>query len=183
MTSALETLVNSPFISALFAALVGGFLTLLATWWTLSAGFKNQRKILEDEQHERQRGAGWALIAEMSDNLARLNTLSQLANAKSPAAHMIRNLELHRHTFDAQLPLLALSLHIDELRAVTAAYSGVGILFAILEGKWEHLPYPQTSSERDVGALDFAKSDFEKALRTVAKTLLTDEERKTAELE
>jgi hypothetical protein len=76
-----------------------------------------------------------------------------------------------------------LRLHIDELHAVTAAYSGVGILFAILEGKWEHLPYAQMSSEPDVAALDKAKSDFEKTMRTIAKTLLTDEERKAAELE
>jgi len=94
---------------------------------------------------------------------------------------MLRNLKLHRHTFDAQLPLLALRLRTDELHSVTAAYSGVGILFAILEGKWEHLPYGERSSELDV--FDEAKSDFEKAMRTIAKTLLTDEERKAAELE
>ncbi len=176
-------LVNSPFFSALTAALVGGLLTLLATWWTLSTGFKNQRKILEDEQHERLRGAGWALIAEMSDDLARLKILFQLAHSIAPVAHMLRDLKLHRHTFDAQLPLLALRLHMDELHAVTAAYSGVGILFATLEGKWEHLPYGQTSSEQDIKALGETASDFEKALRTVAKTLLTDEERKAAELE
>jgi hypothetical protein len=43
--------------------------------------------------------------------------------------------------------------------------------------------YAQTSSEPDVAALDKAKSDFEKTLRTIDKTLLTDEERKAAELE
>ena len=46
---------DSALFSALIGALVAGLLTLLATWWTLSTGFKNQRKILEDEQRERQR--------------------------------------------------------------------------------------------------------------------------------
>jgi len=92
----------------LIGALVAGLLTLLATWWTLSTGFKNQRKILEDEHRERQWGAGWALIAEMSDNLARLKMLSKLAHSEAPVAHMIRDLKLHRRTFDVQLPLLAL---------------------------------------------------------------------------
>src|ERR1700688_1776848 len=104
----MKTLLDSPLFSALIAALIGGFLTLLATWWTLSTGFKNQRTILEDEQRERQRGAGWALIAEMSDNLARLKVLSQLAHSEAPVANMLRDLKLHRHNFDAQLPLLAL---------------------------------------------------------------------------
>lgn len=179
----MRTLLDSPLFTALIAALVGGLLTLLATWWTLSRGFMNQRRILEDEQRERQRGAGWALIAEMSDNLARLKMLSQLAHSEAPSAHMLRDLKLHRHTFDVQLPLLALRLRMDELHAVTAAYSGVGILFALLEGKWEHIPYPQPCSKQDVLSLDFTASEFEKALRTVARTLLTDEERKAAGLD
>jgi len=174
---------DSPLFSALIAALIGGLLTLLATWWTLSKGFKNQRQILEDEQRERQRGAGWALITEMSDNLARLKVLSQLAHSEAPVAHMLRDLKLHRYTFDVQLPLLALRLRMDELHAVTASYSGVGILFALLEGKWEHIPYPQSCSKQDVESLEFTASEFEKALRTVARTLLTDEERKAAGLD
>jgi len=48
----------------------------------------NQIKILEDDQHEKQRGAGWALIAEMSENLARLRVLSNLAREKAPVANM-----------------------------------------------------------------------------------------------
>ena len=119
----------------------------------------------------------------MSDNLARLKMLSQLAHSEAPVAHMLRDLKLHRHTFDAHLPLLALRLRMNELHALTAAYSGVGILFATLEGKWEHFPYAQPCSKPDVEALDFTASDFDKALRTVARTLLTDEERKAAELE
>lgn len=175
--------VNSPFFSALIAALVGGLLTLLATWWTLSTGFKNQRKIMDDEQRERQRGAGWALIAEMSDNLARLKMLSRLAHSEAPVAHMLRDLELHRHTFDAQLPLLALRLRTDELHAITAAYSAAGILFATLEGKWERVGYPQPCTKPDVESLDLTSTDFEKALRIVARTLLTDEERRAADLD
>jgi hypothetical protein len=179
----MKTLLDSPLLSALTGALTGGILTLLATWWTLSTGFKNQRKILEDEQRERQRGAGWALIAEMSDNLARLKTLSQLAHSEAPVAHMLRDLKLHRHSFDTQLPLLALCLGMDELHAVTAVYSGVGILFALLLGKWEHVPYPQTCSKTDVGSLDFTAGEFETALRTIARPLLTDKERKAAGLD
>src|ERR1700733_8279109 len=112
-------------LSALISAVVGGLLTLLGTWWTLTTGFKNQRKILEDEQRNRQRGAGWALIAEMSDNLARLKALNQLAQSEAPVAHMLRDLKLQRNTFDVQLPLLALRLSIDNLHALTAQYSGV----------------------------------------------------------
>jgi hypothetical protein len=175
--------VNSPFFSALTAALVGGLLTLLATWWTLSRGFKNQRKILEDEQHQKLRGAGWALVAEMSSNLTNLQTLSKLTHSEAPVAHMLPNVKLNRHIFDVQLPLLALRLRMGDLHALAGAYSGVGILFGLLRGKWEHLPYAQACSKQDVEALDMATSDFEKALRTVAKTLLTDEERKAAELE
>jgi hypothetical protein len=177
------TFFDSPLFSPLIAALVGGFLTLLGTWWTLSTGFKNQSKILQDEQRERHRGAGWALISEMSDNLARLKMLSQLAHSKAPVAHMLRDLKLHRHTFDAQLPLLALRLRMDELHAVTAAYSGAGILFATLEGKWEHVPYADSCTKQDVESLDFTATEFEKTLRTVARTLLTDDERKAADLE
>jgi hypothetical protein len=176
-------LVNSPFFSALTAALVGGLLTLLATWWTLSTGFKNQRKILEDEQRDKQRGAGWALISEMSDNLASLKMLCQLAQSEAPVANMERKLTLNRRIFDTQLPLLALRLQIGDLHALTAAYSGVGILFALLEGKWKPLPHPHACSNQDAKALDVATKDFEKALRTIAKTLLSDEERKAAELE
>jgi hypothetical protein len=170
-------------LSALISAVVGGLLTLLGTWWTLTTGFKNQRKILEDEQRNRQRGAGWALIAEMSDNLARLKALSQLAQSEAPVAHMLRDLKLQRKTFDVQLPLLALHLSIDNLYALTAQYSGVAILFALLEGKWEHVPYPQPCSKTDAESLDLLASEFEKALRTVSKTLLTDEERKAAGLD
>lgn len=179
----MKTLLDSPLFSALIAASIGGLLTLLATWWTLSRGFKNQRKILEDEQRERQRGAGWALIAEMSDNLARLKMLSQLAHSEAPAAHMLRDLKLHRQTFDAQLSLIALRLRMNELHAVTAAYSGTGILFATLEGKWEHIPYPSSCTRQDIESLEFTTSEFERTLRTVAKTLLTDEERKAAGLD
>ncbi len=179
----MKTLLDSPLFSALIGALIAGLLALLATWWTLSTGFENQRKILEDEQRERLRGAGWALIAEMSDNLARLKILSQLAHSEAPVAHMLRDLKLHRHTFDVQLPLLALRLRMDELHAVTAAYSGVGILFALLLGKWEHLPYPHACSKKDVESLDFTAGEFETALRTVARPLLTDEERKAAGLD
>ncbi len=170
-------------LSALISAVVGGLLTLLGTWWTLTTGFKNQRKILEDEQRNRQRGAGWALIAEMSDNLARLKALSELAQSEAPVAHMQRDLKLQRHTFDVQLPLLALRLSMDNLHTITAQYSGVAILFALLEGKWEHVSYPQPCSKADAESLDFLASEFEKALRTVSRTLLTDEERKAAGLD
>jgi hypothetical protein len=183
LSALMRRLFESPLFSPLIAALVGGLLTLLATWWTLSTGFKNQRKILEDQQRERQRGAGWALISEMSDNLARLKMLSQLAHSEAPVAHMLRDLNLHRHTFDVQLPLLALRLSMDELHAVTAAYSGAGILFATLEGKWGHIPYADSCTKQDVEALDFTATEFEKTLRTVARTLLTDDERKAADLD
>jgi hypothetical protein len=129
------------------------------------------------------RGAGWALVAEMSSNLTNLQMLSKLTHSEAPVAHMLPNLILNRHTFDVQLPLLALRLEIGDLHALSAAYSGVGILFGLLQGKWEDLPYAQACTKQDVEALDMATTDFEKALRTVARTLLTAQERKVAELE
>src|SRR5260370_26172873 len=119
----MKTLLDSPLFSALIAALIGGLLALLGTWWTLSRGFKNQRKILEDEQQQKLRGAGWALIAEMSGNLTNLQMLSQLTHSEAPVAHMLPNLTLNRNIFDVQLPLLALRLRMGDLHALTAAYS------------------------------------------------------------
>jgi hypothetical protein len=100
----MRTLFDSPLFTALTAALVGGFLSLLATWWTLKSEFSHQRTIRDEEQREKLRGAGWALIAEMSDNLEGLKMLSQLARAKAPVSNMLRKLTLNRHTFDVQLP-------------------------------------------------------------------------------
>jgi hypothetical protein len=179
----MEALLNSPLLSALIGALVGGLLTLLGTWWTLSTGFKNQRKILEDEQAERLRGAGWALIAEMSGNLASLQMLSRRAESKAPVTNMHRNLTLQRYILDMQLSLLALRLPVDHLRELMAAYSGVDILFGTLDGKWERLPYGQACTEQDARSLNATAGNFEKALRTVAKSLSNEEGRKAAGLD
>jgi len=121
--------------SQLFAVLTGGLLSFAATWWTLRKGFRNQIKILEDDQREKRRGAGWALIAEMSENLARLQALSKLAGEDAPVANMRENLKLNRYVFDTQLPLISLRLGLEDLRVVTGAYAGVSNLLGILEGK------------------------------------------------
>jgi hypothetical protein len=102
--------------SQLLSAFVGGLLAFIATWWTLRRGFRNQIRILEDDQREKQRGAGWALIAEMSENLARLQALSNLAKENAPVANMVQNLKLNRYIFDRQLPLISLRLGLEDLR-------------------------------------------------------------------
>jgi hypothetical protein len=160
----------------LLSALVGGLLTFIATWWTLRRGFRNQIRILEDDLHEKQRGAGWALIAEMSGNLARLQALSNLAKEKAPVANMGQNLKLNRYIFDGQLPLISLRLGLENLRVVTAAYAGVSNLFGILEGKWRWGANASPPTEQDTAALAFAADDYEKALRTVGRAILTPEE-------
>jgi hypothetical protein len=168
--------------SQLFAALIGGLMSFAATWWTLRKGFRNQIKILEDDQREKRRGAGWALIAEMSENLSHLQALSKLAEQEAPIANMRENLKLNRYVFDTQLPLISSRLGLDDLRVVTAAYSGVSNLFGILEGKWRWSPNTSPSSKQDAKALNVATNDYEKALRALGKAILTPEELRTAGL-
>lgn len=172
----LNSLLNSPLLSALVGGLLSGLLTFIATWWTLRKGFSNQIKILEDDLHEKQRGAGWALIAEMSENLARLQALSKLTTENAPVTNLVQNLKLNRYIFDRQLPLISLRLGLEDLRVVTAAYAGVSNLFGILEGKWRWAANGSPPTEQDTKSLAYAADDYEKALRTVGKGLLTPEE-------
>jgi len=168
--------------SQLFAALFGGLLSFAATYWTLTKGFRNQIKILEDDQREKRRGAGWGLIAEMSENLARLHALSKLAGEDAPVANMRENLKLNRYVFDTTLPLISLRLGLEDLRVVTAAYAGVSILFGILEGKWRWTVDTSPPTKQDAKSLDVAANDYENALRTLGKNILTPEELRTAGL-
>lgn len=172
----------APWFGALLGALIGGLFSLLATRWTLSRGFKNQRRILDGEYERNIRGAAWAMITEMAENLARLKVVEELARSEAPIAHIIPNLVVSRHVFDTQIPLLAPRLKMSALRAITASYAGISILLAILHGKWEPLPHPSYATNQDKEGLKHAKQDFEKSLRTAAAELLTEDERTAAGL-
>ncbi|MFZ2062892.1 MAG: hypothetical protein WAU82_17930 [Candidatus Binatus sp.] len=179
----LNSILDSQLLSALVGGLLSGLLTFIATWWTLKKGFTNQIKVLEDDLHEKQRGAGWALIAEMSENLARLQTLSSLAKENAPVANLVQNLKLNRYVFDRQLPLISLRLGLEDLRVVTAAYAGVSNLFGILQGKWHWAANDSPPSEQDAKSIVYAADDYEKALRTIGKIILAPEELRTSGLE
>jgi hypothetical protein len=149
----LNSLLNSQLLSALVGGFFSGLLAFIATWWTLRKGFRNQIKILEDDLREKQRGAGWALIAEMSENLARLQALSKLTKENAPVTNLVQNLKLNRYIFDRQLPLISLRLGLEDLRIVTAAYAGVSNLFGILEGKWRWAANGSPPTEPDTKSL------------------------------
>jgi hypothetical protein len=141
----LDLLLNS----SLFAAVVGGVITgvfsVTATQLTLSATFKRQAETLEKEQRRKERGAGWALISEMSENLARCRAVENLANSGAPVANVRDNLTINRNVFETQLPLISLPLGPENLRTVASANAMMANLFGILEGKWGSL-FPVSTS-------------------------------------
>jgi len=65
---------------------------------------------------------------------------------------------------------------------VTAAYASVSILFGILEGKWRWTVDTSPPTKQDAKSLDVAAKDYENALRTLGKNILTAEELRTAGL-
>lgn len=175
----LDALANSPLISAVF----GGLLSLAATWWTLRRGFKNQVRISEDEARQRQKSAGWALIAEMSGNLTRLQALANLAKEGAPTANMRELLSANREVLDRQLPILGSSLGVEALRTLTAAYATAGTLHSLLAGKWRISPPTDAPTVNDVALIKETLEEFDKALRIVAVRILTSEEVKQTGLE
>jgi len=179
-------MLDSLLSSTLFAAVVGGVLTgifsIAATWWTLTATFRTQAETNEEAQRRRERAAGWALITEMGENLARCRALANLAKSEAPVTNMRENLKLNRYVFETQLPLIALPLGLEDLRTVAAAYAAMSNLFGILEGKWRsQTQVPATKT--DIGSLNLLTDDYEVALRTAGKAILTAEELRIAGLE
>jgi hypothetical protein len=178
----LEKIVSSPLCGAVVGGLVTGAMALLATWWTLSWTLKNQSKLLAQEQRQRQTAAGWALIAEIGDNLTTLKAILRLAEANAPTQNIRANLRLNRYVYDRQLPLLAQGLGLTNLYSAASAYSTISNLFGILVGKWEHLPPNRSPSDEDVRAIKAAVGEVGKLQRLVAKATLTAEELKVAGL-
>jgi len=68
------------------------------------------------------------------------------------------------------------------LRVVTAAYAGVSNIFGILAGKWRWAADASPPTEQDAKSLVYAADDYERALRTVGKAILTPEELRSTEL-
>lgn len=179
-------------VGAIIGGVVGGWVAGRYSLRAVDAGFKRQLELATDEQRAKQKGARWALIAEMAWNNARLQMLAKQAAEGGMIASMMSNLELSRYALETYMPLLALGVGLSDIREILATYTEPSLLLAALEGKWSAIA---SSPERtrhggafaavpqeDGKALKLAEETFRAGLFKVAKFLLTAEERVEAGL-
>jgi hypothetical protein len=173
-------------VSAIVGGAVGGWVAGRYSLRAVDDEFRRQRELVADEESLKQKGARFALIAEMAENNAKLDILAKQAEAGATISGMVSNLKLSRYALDTYMPLIALGVRLADIQTILATYSAPSLLLATLEGQWREPGYGGPSGNipsKDRDALKLAAQNFRAGLFAAAAVLLTAVERVDAGLE